>query len=102
KNSQGQWIDVPFIKDSFVMNIGDMLHRWSNGLLISTPHRVKNCTGRERYSCPFFFEPNVNVNVSPLPCCINDHRPKQFESIDYGEFLRTELQTGYDRHAVHN
>ena len=102
KNSQGQWIDVPFIKDSFVMNIGDMLHRWSNGLLISTPHRVINCTGRERYSCPFFFEPNVNVNVSPLPCCINDHRPKQFESIDYGEFLRTELQTGYDRHAVHN
>ena len=35
------------------MNIGDMLHRWSNGLLISTPHRVINYSGKESYSCPF-------------------------------------------------
>jgi len=102
KNSQGKWIDAPFIKDSFVMNIGDMLHRWSNGLLISTPHRVINCSGQERYSCPFFFEPNVNVKVSPLPCCITPDRPKQFDSVVYGEFLRSELQSGYDRHAVNN
>ncbi len=102
KNTDGQWIDAPFIKDSFVMNIGDMLHRWSNGLLISTPHRVINSTGQERFSCPFFFEPNVNVKVSPLPSCVTHRRPKQFDSIIYGEFLRTELQTGYDRHAVNN
>ena len=70
KNPQGKWIDAPFIKDSFVMNIGVMLYRWSNGLLISTPHRVINCSGQERYSRPFFFEPNVNVKVSPLTCCI--------------------------------
>ena len=84
------------------MNIGDMLHRWSNGLLISTPHRVINYSGQERYSCPFFFEPNVNVKVSPLPCCITHDRPKQFDSVVYGEFLRSELQSGYDRHAVNN
>jgi isopenicillin N synthase-like dioxygenase len=84
------------------MNIGVMLHRWSNGLLISTPHRVINCSGQERYSSPFFFEPNVNVKVSPLPCCITHDRPKQFASVFYGEFLSSELQSGDDRHTVNN
>jgi isopenicillin N synthase-like dioxygenase len=102
KNPQGKWIDAPFIKDSFVMNIGEMLYRWSNGLLISTPHRVINCSGQERYSCTFFFEPNVNVKVSPLTCCITHDQPKQFASVVYGEFLRSELQSGYNRHAINN
>ena len=100
RNSQGNWINAPFVKDSFVMNFGDMLHRWSNGLFISTPHRVINSSGKERYSCPFFFEPNINAKVSPLPCCITPDNPQQFESIVYGEFLRTELQSGYNRHAL--
>ena len=93
KNSQGTWIDAPFIKDSFVMNIGNMLYRWSNGLLISTPHHVINCPGQERYSCPFFFEPNVNLKVSPLPFCITHDRPKHFASVVYGKFLLRELVT---------
>ncbi len=102
KNSQGKWIDAPFMKDSFLMNVGDMLNRWSNGLLISTPHRVINRNGQERYSCAFFFEPNVNVEVSPMPSCISDLRPKQFEPIYYGEFLRDALEATYQRHEVKN
>jgi len=99
RNSLGNWIDAPFMKDSFVMNFGDMLHRWSNGLFISTPHRVINSSGKERFSCPFFFEPNINSTVSALASCITPENPQQFDSIIYGEFLRTELQSGYDRHA---
>ena len=53
RNRQGIWIDSPYMKDSFVMNFGDMLQRWSNGLFVSTPHRVINTSGQERYSCPF-------------------------------------------------
>jgi isopenicillin N synthase-like dioxygenase len=81
------------------MNAGDMLHRWSNGQLLSTPHRVINRSGKERYSCPFFFDPDVKVEVAPLPSCITPDRPKQFDSIVYGDFLRAELRAGYDRHA---
>jgi isopenicillin N synthase-like dioxygenase len=81
------------------MNFGDMLHRWSNGLFISTPHRVINSSGKERFSCPFFFEPNINSTVSALASCITPENPQQFDSIIYGEFLRTELQSGYDRPA---
>ena len=84
------------------MNIGDMLHRWRNRLLISTPHRVINCTWQKRYSYPFLLEPNVNVKVSQLPCCITHERTKQFDSVIYYEFLGSELQSRYDRHEVSN
>jgi len=99
RNQAGDWIDAPCIPGSFVMNVGDMLHRWSNGQLLSTPHRVVNRSGKERYSCPFFFDPDVNVEVAPLPGCVTAEQPSQFDSIVYGDFLRAELQAGYDKHA---
>ncbi len=98
-NKNGIWIDSPYLKDSFVMNFGDMLQRWSNGLFISTPHRVINTSGKARYSCPFFYEPNINANVSPLASCITSQNPLKYESIVYGEFLRSELKNGYERHS---
>ena len=99
RNKQGKWIESPYLKDSFVMNFGDMLQRWSNGLFISTPHRVINTSGKERYSCPFFYEPNINAKISPLPSCISMENQPKFESIVYGEYLRAELNSGYDRHS---
>lgn len=43
----GHWMDAPKVESSFVVNIGDMLHRMTNGLLKSTPHRVINRSGKE-------------------------------------------------------
>jgi isopenicillin N synthase-like dioxygenase len=99
RNTEGEWIDAPCIPGSFVMNVGDMLHRWSNGRLLSTPHRVINRSGRERYSCPFFFDPTVTVEVEPLESCITPDNPRQFDGIVYGDFLRAELSAAYDRHV---
>ena len=99
RNPAGEWIDAPHVPDSFVMNVGDMLHRWSNGRLLSTPHRVINHSGRARYSCPFFFDPNVTVEVAPLESCITPDHPRQFDGIVYGDYLREELSAAYDRHA---
>ena len=98
RDSDGAWIDVPPRSDAFVMNVGDMLHRWSNGRLLSTPHRVHNRSGRERYSVPFFFDPHVSTVVAPLSCCIDDEHPAQYEPIEFEAFLRHELTTSYDRH----
>jgi len=96
---EGTWIDAPRIEDAFVVNVGDMLHRWSNGLLRSTPHRVINPSGRARYSCPFFYDPHVNTNVEPLESCIDESNPARYESINFGEFLKAELTAGYEAHA---
>jgi len=61
------WVDAPPIADTFVCNIGDMLDRLTGGWYRSTPHRVRNFTGNERLSFPFFFDPDFAAEVPPLP-----------------------------------
>lgn len=66
KAAQG-WIDAPPIPGTFVCNIGDMLDRLTGGYYRSTPHRVRNVSGRDRLSFPFFFDPDFTAEVPPLP-----------------------------------
>lgn len=64
--SKSGWVDAPPIPGSFVCNIGDMLDRMTQGLYRSTPHRVRNLSGCDRLSFPFFFDPNFNAEVKPI------------------------------------
>lgn len=66
-NGGDTWLDVPAEPDVFVVNIGDMLDRLTHGRYRSTPHRVRNVSGRERMSYPFFIDPSWNATVEPLP-----------------------------------
>lgn len=61
------WLDAPPIPGTLVCNIGDMLDRLTGGLYRSTPHRVLNVDGRERFSFPLFFDPDFSARVTPLP-----------------------------------
>jgi isopenicillin N synthase-like dioxygenase len=61
------WLDAPPIPGTFVCNIGDMLDRMTGGWYRSTPHRVRNVSGNERLSFPFFFDPDFTAEVPPLP-----------------------------------
>lgn len=65
KTPQG-WLAAPPIPGTFVCNIGDMLDRMTGGLYRSTPHRVRNESGRSRLSFPFFFDPNFRAEVRPI------------------------------------
>ncbi len=60
------WLDVPFVEDAFVMNIGDCLMRWTNDRYVSTPHRVI-APRHERYSVAFFCDPNPDSQIAALP-----------------------------------
>jgi isopenicillin N synthase-like dioxygenase len=61
------WIDVPPDPEVLVCNIGDMLDRMTGGRYRSTPHRVRNASGRDRLSFPFFFDPGWDALVRPVP-----------------------------------
>jgi len=61
------WIDAPPVPGALVCNIGDMLDRLTGGLYKSTPHRVRNVSGKSRLSFPFFFDPGWNAEIVPLP-----------------------------------
>jgi isopenicillin N synthase-like dioxygenase len=61
------WVEAPPLPGTFVCNIGDMLDKLTGGWYRSTPHRVRNVSGRERLSFPFFFDPGWTAEVPPLP-----------------------------------
>jgi isopenicillin N synthase-like dioxygenase len=65
-NGAGEWIDVPPVDGTFVVNIGDMLELWTNGAFVATSHRVRKVS-EERYSFPLFFNVDYHTEVKPLP-----------------------------------
>ena len=95
KNRSGQWVDAPTIEDAFVINIGDMLARWSNDLFVSTPHRVVNASGRERYSIPVFYDPDFDVVVQCLPNCSSAANPPKYASIIAGDYITGRYDGSY-------
>ena len=73
----GRWMDAPGVADAFVVNGGDILHRWTNERFLSTPHRVRNVSGQLRYAVPFFFDPNHDTMIECLPSCQSAERPAE-------------------------
>ena len=65
--TEDKWVEVEPVPNAFVCNIGDMLEKLTGGRYLSTPHRVRNASGRERLSFPLFFDPSWDVTVPSLP-----------------------------------
>ena len=64
-NKSNEWVGVPPIEDTFVINIGDLMQIWTNGRFSSTEHRVINRYGKDRNSIAFFVNPKYAVVVEP-------------------------------------
>ncbi|XP_061366301.1 2-oxoglutarate-Fe(II) type oxidoreductase hxnY-like isoform X3 [Gastrolobium bilobum] len=89
------WEDVAPLKGAFVVNLGDMLERWSNCIFKSTLHRVLG-NGQERYSIAYFLEPSHDCLVECLPTCKSDSNPPKFPPILCRDYLS---QRYNDTHA---
>ena len=99
RDRQGNWIAAPHVPGAFVCNIGDCLMRWSNDVYVSTPHRVVNSSGKERYSMAFFLDPNPEADVSCLPTCMGPDNPAKYPPITGGAYLKQRLDATYDFRA---
>ncbi|PKI41541.1 2-oxoglutarate-Fe(II) type oxidoreductase hxnY-like [Punica granatum] len=88
------WEDVPHIEGTFIVNIGDMMERWTNCLFRSTLHRVMP-TGQERYSVAFFLDPDRDCIVECLPSCCGESCPSKFSPIRSGDYLKERLRVTY-------
>ncbi len=92
------WEPVRAPDGAFVVNIGDMMARWTNDRWVSTLHRVVNppvdvAVGSERLSIGFFHEPNYDTMVSCLPSCQSSENPPKFEPILAGEHLYAQFSS---------
>jgi len=92
----GAWLDVPYVPDSFAVNAGDMLHRWTNGRFKSTPHRAVPPVGRPRYAIPFFLGPHIDTVIACLPTCEGPQRPPKFAPITYADYLEWWYDANYN------
>jgi isopenicillin N synthase-like dioxygenase len=91
-NADGQWVSAPPIADSFVVNIGDLLQRWSNDLYHSNAHRVLNAGSAPRYSLPFFQDGDQAAVVACLPSCCSDERPARYAPCTIGDYLEMKVK----------
>ncbi len=83
---EGEWIDAPPIEGTLVINVGDLLERWTDGAFRSTPHRVINSSGRERLSLVLAFDPDPQTMIDASEIYSTQHQPRQ-PAISCGEYL---------------
>jgi isopenicillin N synthase-like dioxygenase len=90
-DGDGSWHDVPIIANSFVINQGDLMARWTNDRWLSTLHRVANPPeeakgGSRRLSIVFFHHPNYDATISCLPTCVEAGSAPIYEPITVSDY----------------
>ncbi|WP_040796912.1 isopenicillin N synthase family dioxygenase, partial [Nocardia higoensis] len=97
---RGEWTPIPPTPGAYVVNIGDLMARWTNDRWISTLHRVQNPPAHlwhlRRISLPFFCQPNYDAVIEALPSCIDESHPAKYEPITSGENILRKTYTSFD------
>jgi isopenicillin N synthase-like dioxygenase len=86
-NKSEQWVEAPPILGTFVCNIGDLLNRWTNGLLSSNLHRVINRSGNERFSMPVFFDPDPDAIINSKDFKQFANQPSSHSPIQVSDYI---------------
>jgi isopenicillin N synthase-like dioxygenase len=96
-NSHEQWINVPPLPGTLVINLGDQFARWTNDTFKSTVHRATNKNIIDRYSIALFFGTDYEVNIEPIYTCVTAERPAMYQAITAGEYVKQRLKAMYNK-----
>ncbi|HEY7252583.1 MAG TPA: 2-oxoglutarate and iron-dependent oxygenase domain-containing protein [Methylomirabilota bacterium] len=83
----GEWLAPPLIPGTFLVNLGNMMKRWSNDRFLSTPHAVLNESGIDRYSIAFFYSPLPTAVIECLPSCTGPDDPPRYPPAVYRDLV---------------
>lgn len=93
---QGDWITATPIAGSFVINLGDLMARWTNGIYMSNMHRVNNnVSGKDRYSIPYFHSPYPTSVIEAIPSCVDKDHPPRFATCTAQEHMAEMFRRSY-------
>lgn len=95
RRRDGTWLPARPLPGTWVVNVADMLARWTNGRWQSTPHRVRNLSGGDRYSCPYFFDMDMDAVIDCVPTCTDAATPPRHAPVRYGDYLMERLDRNY-------
>ncbi|RZO43242.1 MAG: isopenicillin N synthase family oxygenase [Proteobacteria bacterium] len=94
QNREGEWVTAHPIDNTLVVNVGDLLMRWTNEGFISTPHRVVNRKGQERYSMVIAWDPNFDTIVDPSIVCQNGALPL-YSPLSCGDYVLSRFDSSF-------
>jgi isopenicillin N synthase-like dioxygenase len=97
----GEWFASPTIPGTFLINLGNIMRRWSNDRFLSTPHGVVNESGTDRYSIAYFYSPNPNTVIECVPTCITADDPPRYPPALYRDLVLEFYRANYFHQKGH-
>jgi isopenicillin N synthase-like dioxygenase len=97
----GEWFAPPVIPGTFLINLGNMMRRWSNDRFLSTPHGVINESGTDRYSIAYFHSPNPASTIECLPSCVSPENPARYPPAVYRDLVLEFYRKNYFHQKGH-
>jgi isopenicillin N synthase-like dioxygenase len=91
----GEWFAPPVIPGTLLINLGNMMRRWSNDWFLSTPHGVINESGTDRYSIAYFHSPNPASVIECLPSCVTEDNPARYPAAIYRDLVMEFYRKNY-------
>ena len=96
----GTWFEVPARPDRIVVNLGELIARWTNDRLKATPHRVKPDVATDRYSIAFFLDMDAEAMIKTLSSCINNNKSSVYDPILVQSFIEQMHKRDYPTQDV--
>ncbi|RVW95250.1 Codeine O-demethylase [Vitis vinifera] len=84
----GMWIPITPLPNAFIVNIGDILEIFSNGIYKSIEHRAVVNSVKERLSIATFYNPQMDAEIGPVPSLITPEFPALFRRVGVADYVK--------------